>query len=155
MRKISKIPNIDSIFSVSGSRKKTVYTPVFNGSSVVLRASGTVDVQDSINAYAPYTDIRYMLHRLKLGDSSVLSSGSPLFGDFTSMPTDPVMALNLMCDVQRRFAELPESVRMANNNDWRVYFTGLFHNSVGNSSNSACPDSPSVEPLIPKDSIKE
>lgn len=155
MRKNSKIPNIGSIFTVSGNRKKTIFTPVFNGSSIVLRESGTVDIQDSINAYGPYTDVRYMLHRLKVGDTSVLTSSAPLFGDFTSFPDNPVHALNLMADVQRRFNELPESVRMANNNDCRVYSTNLFSHQNGNSSNVSAPSNPTVEPLIPKDTVKE
>lgn len=121
-----RIPAIRDIVTSSGSRVETLYTPSFNGSEIVLSESGTVDVQDRINSYAPYTDIRYMLNQLKVGDSSVLSSRLPIYGDFSSMPSHPVDALNLITDVERRFASLPDDVKASYNNDWRVYFTRLF-----------------------------
>ncbi len=121
-----RIPDIGDLITSSGSRVETLYTPSFNGSEIVLRKSGTVDVQDRINSYAPYCDIRYMLNQLKVGDSSVLASRPPMYGDFSSMPSHPVDALNLISDVERRFDSLTDDVKASYNNDWRVYFTRLF-----------------------------
>lgn len=125
MRKPNHVPNVAEIFTASGSRKKPLYTPRFDGECISLRETGSIDIQDSINAYAPYCDLRYMLTRLKAGDSSVLSSRSPSYGDFTGLPGNPVDTLNLIHDVERSFAELPDDVRLSCNNDWRVYFTRL------------------------------
>lgn len=123
---IYRVPDTGDIATSAGSRVETLYTPSFNGSEIVLTVSGSVDVQDRINSFAPYTDIRYMLNQLKVGDSSVLSSRSPMFGDFSSMPSHPLDALNLISDVERRFDSLPHDVKASYNNDWRVYFTRLF-----------------------------
>lgn len=125
-----RVPQTGDIVTSPGSRLETLYSPSFNGSEIVLSKSGSVDVQQRINSYAPYTDIRYMLNQLKVGDSSVLSSRSPIYGDFSAMPSHPVDALNLISDVERRFDSLPDDVKASCNNDWRVYFTRLFAPSV-------------------------
>lgn len=120
-----RIPTITDVISSPGSRTEILYTPKFNGSEIVLFKSGTVDVQDRIDSYGPYCDLRYMLTQLKLGDSSVLSSRTPLFGDFSGFPAHPVDALNFISDVERSFNQLPDDVKASCNNDWRVYFTQL------------------------------
>lgn len=121
-----RVPDTADIVTFSGSPVETLFTPSFNGSEIVLTASGSVDVQERINSFAPYCDIRYMMNQLKVGDTSVLASRQPLFGDFSSMPVHPVDALNLISDVERSFDSLPEDVKASCNNDWRVYFTRLF-----------------------------
>lgn len=126
MRKPNRVSDVHNIFTCPGNRKKSLFTPRFNGTRVTLVESGTLDIQDQINAYAPYTDIRYMLNRLKVGDMSVVKSVPALYGDFTSIPRSPVDVVNLLHDVQRYFATLPEDARSACNNDWRVYLANLF-----------------------------
>lgn len=142
-----RIPSIPDVITSPGSRTETLYVPSFNGSEIVLRKSGTVDVQDRINAFAPYCDIRYMLNQLKVGDSSVLSARPPLFGDFSSFPAHPVDALNLISDVERRFNSLSDEVKSSCNNDWRVYFARMFspsgNDSPGVSTNVSSTDSSS------------
>lgn len=125
-----RIPSIGDVVTSPGSRIETLYTPSFNGIEIVLSRSGSVDVQDRINSFAPYTDIRFMLNQLKVGDSSVLASRPPMYGDFSAMPSHPVDALNLISDVERRFDSLPDDVKASYNNDWRVYFTRLFAPAV-------------------------
>lgn len=129
-----RIPKVKDIVTNPGSRIEKLFTPKFNGMQIVLVESGTVDVQDRINSYAPYTDIRYMLTQLKYGNSSVLSARPPMYGDFSSMPSHPVDALNFISDVERRFNSLPEDVKASCNNDWRVYFANLFSRSDDNTS---------------------
>ncbi len=153
MRKPNHVPNVAEIFTASGSRKKPIYTPRFDGECISLRETGSIDFQDSINAYAPYCDIRYMLTRLKAGDSSVLSSRTPSYGDFSGLPCNPVDTLNLIHDVERSFSELPDDVRLSCNNDWRVYFTRLCTGDLNVSSgNSADVSSSDTDP---SDTIKE
>ncbi len=124
-----RIPNICDIISPAGSPVEPLFTPKFNGSEIVLVESGSIDIQERINSYAPYCDLRYMLNQLKVGDTSVLSPNPPLYGDFSSLPCHPVDALNLITDVEHRFDSLPDEVKQSCNNDWRVYFTRLFTDS--------------------------
>lgn len=153
MRKPNRVPNVSEIITASGSRKKPIYTPRFDGECISLRETGSIDIQDSINAYAPYCDIRYMLTRLKAGDTSVLCSRSPTYGDFTGLPCNPVDTLNLIHDVERSFAELPDDVRLSCNNDWRVYFTRLCSGDLNVTSGNST-DVPSSD-TVSSDSSKE
>lgn len=152
MRKPNHVPDVSQIFTASGSRKKPIYTPRFDGECIVLRETGSIDIQDSINAYAPYCDIRYMLTQLKAGDTSVLSTRSPSYGDFSGMPGNPVDTLNLIHDVERRFSELPDDVRQSCNNDWRVYFTRLcpgdLDNQAGATADVPASDSSADDPNV-------
>lgn len=129
-----RIPNVGDVVTSPGTRTETLFTPKFNGSEIILVKSGTVDVQERIESYAPYCDIRYMLTQLRLGDRSALSSKQPLFGDFSGMPSHPVDAINFISDVQSSFDRLPEETKLACNNDWRVYFTQLVTGQLNNSS---------------------
>lgn len=153
MRKPNHVPNVAEIFTASGSRKKPIYTPRFDGECISLRETGSIDIQDSINSYAPYCDLRYMLTRLKAGDCSVLSSRPPCYGDFTGLPGNPVDTLNLIHDVERSFSELPAEVRSSCNNDWRVYFTRLCTGDF-NDSPVVSPDLSSSD-IVSSDSSKE
>lgn len=153
MRKPNHIPAVSDIVTASGTRKKPIYTPRFDGECISLRVTGSIDIQDSINSYAPYCDLRYMLTRLKVGDTSVLSSRSPSYGDFTGLPGNPVDTLNLIHDVERSFAQLPDEVRLSCNNDWRVYFTRLCSGDLNLSPgvSSDVPVSDSVSSESPKE----
>lgn len=153
MRKPNHVPNVSEIFTASGSRKKPIFTPRFDGECISLRETGSIDLQDSINSYAPYCDLRYMLTRLKAGDTSVISSRSPTYGDFTSLPGNPIDTLNLIHDVERSFSELPADIRLSCNNDWRVYFTRVCTGDLNVSSGNTS-DLPASDP-VPTDPIKE
>ena len=130
-----RIPNVGDVLTSPGTRTETLFTPKFNGSEIILVKSGTVDVQERIESYAPYCDLRYMLTQLRLGDRSVISSKQPLYGDFFGLPSHPVDAINFIQDVQYTFDRLPDETKKACNNDWRVYFTqlvtGQLHDSAG------------------------
>ena len=123
---VHRVPSIPEIVTCPGDRFQVTFNPSFNGSEIVLNKSGTFDLQERINSFAPYCDIRYMLTQLRLGDRSVVSNRPVVFGDFSSFPDHPVDALNLISDVERSFDSLPEDVKASCNNDWRVYFVRLF-----------------------------
>lgn len=123
--KFAGVSDPHSFESCIGSRIHTLYTSRFDGSSVVLEESGSFDLQDKINSFAPYTDIAYMLNRLKVGDDSVLTSRSPLYGDFTGMPDNPADAINLYHGAERAFAQLTSEEKLIYNNDFRVWLSSL------------------------------
>lgn len=128
-----RIPDPGDVVTSPGTRTETLFTPKFNGSEIILVKSGTVDVQDRIESFAPYCDLRYMLTQLRLGDRSVLSPKQPLYGDFSGMPSHPVDAINFISDIQSTFDRMPEEIKSACNNDWRVYFTQLVTGQSGGS----------------------
>lgn len=111
----------------SGDRQHIRYEPRFNGSSVVLCEVGREDIQERIEAFAPYTDLNYMLSRLKVGDSSVLNTRQAMYGDFTGLPTNGIDAVNLVQTAESRFLELSAEDRQKFNNDFRVWLASMLH----------------------------
>lgn len=139
----SRIPQLHKD-TPHGSRHKLVLEPRFNGKKVVLETVGTLDIQEKIESYAPFTDINYMLHRLKVGDFSVLADRQPLYGDFSNMPTNPIDVINLVHSAEASFNELDVDTKKRFNNDWRVWLADIFSNR-GDGSNSQ--NNPSSDPM--------
>lgn len=123
--KDARIPNISSIHTASGSPIHKILEPRFDGVNTCLVVTGEENIQDRMEAEAPSTDINYMLHRLSLGDTSVLSSKRPMYGDFTGLPSDPIEALNLVHQSEYAFAQLSADDKARYNNDWRRWFADL------------------------------
>lgn len=104
-----------------GSRFHTHFDSRFDGHHVVLVESGVTDVQEAIEAYGRYTDLHYMLHRLSVGDNSVLSSRVPMYGDFSGLPANPVDAINIVHSAEQAFGQLSMEERSTYNNDFRAW----------------------------------
>ena len=127
MRNVNaRLPDYDSIRSCSGSEYHVLFEPRFDGTKLSLVEVGREEIQPKIEAYAPYTDLVYMLSRLKVNDFSVLSSRRPLYGDFSGMPDNPVDAINLVHSAERKFGELSVEEKQKYNNDYRVWLSQLF-----------------------------
>ena len=126
--KQARIPNISSINTYSGSPVHKILEPRFDGSVTRLVVTGEENIQDRMEAEAPTTDLNYMLHRLSLGDQSVLSSRRPMYGDFTGLPSDPIEALNLVHQSEHAFSLLSVEDKRKYNNDWKQWFADLLSN---------------------------
>lgn len=121
----AKIPIISASTPI-GQRIKTIFEPRFNGKSVKLVSVGTVDVQEKIEAFAPFADFNYMLHRLKIGDRSVLSIKTPTYGDFAGLSNNPVDVINIVHTAEEKFRRFTLEEQAKYNNDWRVWLTDVF-----------------------------
>ena len=128
--KFAGVSDPHSFVSCPGERIHTLYDSRFDGSRVVLEESGSFDLQEQINSYAPYTDLAYMLNRLKVGDNSVFSSRPPLYGDFSGMPDNPADAINLYHGAERAFSQLSAEEKLTFNNDFRVWLAALMAGST-------------------------
>ncbi len=121
----ARIPDFATIHTNHGSPIHDILEPRFNGVSTCLVVTGQENIQDRIEAEAPYTDINYMLHRLSLGDQSVLTTKQAMYGDFSGLPSDPIEALNLVHESERAFGRLSVDEKLHYNNDWKLWFTDL------------------------------
>lgn len=129
--KQARIPNISSIYTYSGSPIHQILEPRFDGTATKLVVTGEENIQQRMEAEAPHTDINYMLHRLSLGDQSVISAKKPMYGDFIGLPTDPIEALNLVHESEAAFGQLSSDEKLKYNNDWKKWFADLLsHRSV-------------------------
>lgn len=144
------IPDIDQIHSNPGSRVHDLLEPRFDGEVTRLVKTGEEDIQDRIEAAAPFTDLNYMLHRLSLGDRSVLNTRTPIYGDFSALPRDPIEALNLVQRSEDAFKQLPADVRANYNNDWQRWFAAVLsgdasRENISTGTSTGTSGSPSVE----------
>lgn len=110
-----------------GKRIQPIYEPRFDGKTTTLQRVGTKDIQDEINSYEPYTDIAYMLHRLSIGDTSVLTKSTPVYGDFTVLPEHPMDIINYVSAAENAFSSLSAEDRAKYGNSWRVWVSDLFN----------------------------
>lgn len=99
--------------------RKSVVLP---DGTIDLVESGKDDIQAMIDAERPSTDMALILSRLNAGDTSVLNRSTPMYGDFTSMPSTYAEALQLVIDGEREFMQLPLDVRNQFDNDFRRWF---------------------------------
>lgn len=106
-----------------GSRVIVHHEARFDGERTIIVDTGYSDLQDAINSYAPFCDITYMLNRLKVGDSSVLNASSPMFGDFSGLPTNPHDIFNIVRSAESTFNQLSQEERASCNNDFRVWLS--------------------------------
>lgn len=126
--KQARIPNIGSIYTYAGSPIHEILEPRFDGTVTRLVVTGEENIQERMEAEAPMTDINYMLHRLSLGDQSVISPRRPMYGDFTGLPSDPIEALNLVHQSENAFSLLSADEKRKYNNDWKQWFADLLSN---------------------------
>lgn len=112
----------NSFVSHSGDQFHVNYSPrVLESGELKLVESGKDDIKQMINSFRDSTDMSFILQRLAVGDSSVLSQRPGMFGDFTQMPTTYAEALQLVIDGRREFDALPLDVKNSFNNDFRQF----------------------------------
>lgn len=126
----SKVSDPGEFVTPPGNPIHHICTGRFDGRTLKVVETGTEDIQQSIQAHAPFTDLRYMLSRLSVGDQSVLSSREPMYGDFSGLFDNPVDAINAVNDARSRFDLLTAEEKKACNNDWRVWFASLLNQST-------------------------
>lgn len=104
----------------SGDRYHIDYQPIIEDGCIQLVEAGRTDIQAVIDSYADSCDMSLILQRLSIGDTSVLNSKTPMFGDFTAFPSTLAGILNLKLEAQRVFDKLDPAVRdqFSDFNDW-------------------------------------
>ena len=125
-----------------GSRIHLHYEARHDGQRVVLMESGSTDIQREIESYGKYTDLHYMLHRLAVGDSNVISTRTPIYGDFSGLPTNPIDAINLVHTAEAKFGELSSEERSSFNNDYRAWLASVLSGPKVDKSPVSVPSEP-------------
>lgn len=109
--------------SNSGDRYHIVYSPhVLPDGTIELVESGRDDIQEYIDSFRDQTDMAFILERLQVGDTSVLSNKVPFYGDVTQFPKTYAETLQLMIDARASFENLSPEQRNRFDNDFNQYF---------------------------------
>lgn len=138
-----------------GSRIHELYEPRFDGKGISLAKVGQEDIQTSIEAYGPYTDLNYMLSRLSVGDSSVLSRRAPLYGDFSQLPTNPIDAINLVHSAENAFGQLSSEDKALYNNDYRVWLSAFMSGQLLSSGNESVSSGSALDSVMKDGELNE
>lgn len=121
--KNAKVSNTDEFVTCSGSKVHITYSPkVLDNGIIKLIPSGKENIQDKINSFRDSCDISFILRRLQMGDTSVLTDKVPNYGDFTSVPKSYAEALQYVIDAEKKFYDLPLDTRNLFDNDYRQWF---------------------------------
>lgn len=121
--KNAKVIDPNSIYSCPGEEFHIEYSPkVMPDGTIQLVESGKTDINEYINSFAEQCDMQLILKKLALGDTSVLSSKTPFYGDFTEAPKSYAEALQLIIDAEKEFYKLPLDKRNEFDNDYHQWF---------------------------------
>lgn len=151
----AKVSDPNSFVTCPGSPIHTIYSAkVREDGKIILKESGKENIQQSIDSFRESTDMQYIIHRLALGDTSVLNQNTPHFGDFTQMPKTYAESLQLVIDSKKKFYELPVDVRAKFDNDFNQWFATA-GNDVWLSKMGIDKPKEEIEPIIPDPAEKE
>lgn len=143
--------NPNDFITASGSRKKKVLSPFYDGRKFTLIESGEVDIQDQINSHSIECDINYILSRLAHGDMSAINPKSPVYADFHNLPTNFREVLHVGLNAQRIFDTLPVDVRKRFDNDYRQFVsksgTEEWYNLMRSDNEFRMDSSPDSKPM--------
>lgn len=118
----ARVPDPNSFVTSPGETERVVYTSkVQEDGTILLTPCGKENIKEYINSYVDQTDIHYIMQQLSMGNVSVLSNKSPMYGDFTEAPKDLRHAMQIMIDGEKAFYDLPLDTRQKFNNDYRQW----------------------------------
>lgn len=148
----SRISDPYGFTAPAGESVHVMFTGVWKTDRLELIEAGSVDLQDRIQSQAPFTDLTYMVKRLKLGDNSVLTKKQPLYGDFTKLPVNGSELVNTLLHAEYAFNQLPVDERKKHGYDYRSWLASIFQPvSVKSAVENPVAEKPAVEKPVVKE----
>ncbi len=147
----SRISNPYGFVAPAGESVHILFTGVWKVDRLELVESGSVDLQERIQSQAPFTDLAYMVKRLKLGDNSVLTKKQPLYGDFTKLPVNGSELVNTLLHAEYAFNQLPVDERKKHGYDYRSWLASIFQPVVEKPVDKVVVEKPAVEKPVVKE----
>lgn len=148
----SRISDPYGFTAPAGESVHVMFTGVWKTDRLELIEAGSVDLQDRIQSQAPFTDLTYMVKRLKLGDNSVLTKKQPLYGDFTKLPVNGSELVNTLLHAEYAFNQLPVDERKKHGYDYRSWLASIFQPvSVKSAVEKPVAEKPAVEKPVVKE----
>lgn len=124
--KHSRVSDPNEFKTNSGDPIKVMYGSKFKSDGTIsLFEVSRVNIQDEINSHACETDMSIIINKLRYGDTSVLSSRQPLYGDFTQFPKTFAEAFSLVQRSEDAFNSLPVDIKQAYDNDRAKWFADI------------------------------
>ncbi len=122
----SRVPDFNSFRTSPGDEFHISYSSRFNPDGTIsLTESGRKNIQEEINSHLVETDMSIIVQRLQFGDTSVLSSKKPMYGDFTNLPSSFAEAFDMVNRSEKAFEALPPDIKQKFDNDRGKWFASI------------------------------
>lgn len=114
-------------FSPIGSKLLNVYQEQINKKSgkKELVKTGETNIYEMIQQELEQTKIETIIHKLAMGDLSVLKQADITYVDATEMPTTLMEFQNIVVKAKQEFDKFPEEVRKEFNNSAEKYVSEM------------------------------
>lgn len=120
------IPDGSHYPTCCGDSMHTIYASRISADgSIELRPKDQIDIQMEINSHAGECDMSLILARLQSGDTSVLNSSQPIYGDLTKFPKTYAEMLQIVSDGDLYFSSLPKEIRAKFDFDKYKWFSSI------------------------------
>lgn len=124
--KHSRVPDFNKFKTEHGNKYRVEYSSrVEADGTVSLFESARTDIQAEINSHAAETDIAFIVSRLQMGDTSVLSSKKAMYGDFTQFPKTFSQMFDMVHRAEDAFESLPVDIKQSYDNDISQWFADI------------------------------
>lgn len=107
-RTIEAVPRVGSPV---GDKYLTTYTMSTKHGRVKLEKSGQTDIEEYVQQDLESTKIENIMHKIALGDLSVLRQSEPQYVDTSTMPKSMMEAQNLIVRSKEEFEKYPTEVK--------------------------------------------
>lgn len=101
-----------------------------------LALSGHTNLDEKIQSWSEVANLKNMIARFNMGDTSALDVVKGVYGDFKDMPTTYAELYSRLNDCDQAFKKLDPDVRAAFDNDpaafWSEYGTPEFNEKIAN-----------------------
>lgn len=110
----------------SGQKEVDDYGYIAEKGRTFFKKVGKTNIFEKIQSFKDTNSLAVMIQRYQAGDTSVLTTKTEMYGDFTRMPTTLTDIQNNLLQAKNIFKELPVEIRKHYNNNIDEFTTGLF-----------------------------
>lgn len=119
---VDRVEKPERFCSVSGERYKDTFVGQYDDDGqIVLKSTGTIDLQEMIQADKYACDINTIVKRYAAGDTDVLHRVQGSFLDVSTLPTSYAEYLNLSIRMKSDYDSLPVDIKAKFGNSFENY----------------------------------
>lgn len=119
---VDRMEKPERFCSVTGERYKETFIGQYDDDGqIVLKSTGTIDLQEQIQADKYACDINVIVKRYAAGDTDVLHRVQGSFLDVSTLPTSYAEYLNLSIRMKNDYDALPVDVKAKFGNSFENY----------------------------------
>lgn len=124
--KFCRVCDPNTFCTCSGSPEKVDYARKVNSDGTIsLRECRRLNIQNEINSHREECDMAVILHKLRYGDTSVLTHKKPIYADFTQFPQSYAECLDLVHRSEDAFNSLDPAIKQKFDNSKEKWFASI------------------------------